>query len=97
MKRTFDKDFLVGELKLPYNALEDHIIDNGRWSIHHEIIFGHEGKFYQANYSVGATECQWERPWEHVDKVVCTEVEKKQVMVEKWVPVEKEVSPNEMR
>lgn len=83
----FKKEFLRDELDLPYNAIENHVIDNSRWSIQHEIIFEHEGKFYQAYYSVGATECQDERPWEYEDEVECTEVVKQEVTRMEWVPV----------
>lgn len=89
MVKTFDKDYLVNELDLPWTAEEDHIVDNGRWPIYHEIIFkDKDGKHYSTGYSVGATECQEERPWEYESHVECTEVEKRQVMVEKWVPVD---------
>ena len=83
----FRTDFLINELDLPYGAVEDKIIDNSRWSIHHEIIFEHEGKFYRARYSVGATESQDERPWEYEDEVNCTEVIQQEVKVMAWVPV----------
>jgi hypothetical protein len=88
--RTFDRKFLRDELDLPYNAIEDAVTDNSRWSIQHEIIFEYEGKFYSASYSVGATEMQDESPWEYEDEVKCYEVEKKQVMVERWVSKEAE-------
>jgi hypothetical protein len=82
------KEILVNNLDLPWSAIEDSVIDNSRWSIDHEIIFEYQGKFYRAYYSVGATEMQMEKPWEYEDTVECTEVAKKQVMVEQWVPVE---------
>ena len=88
IKRTFDTEFLLNELDLPCNVIEDHVVDNSRWSIDHKIIFEYEGKFYKTYYSVGATECQDESPWEYKDKVECIEVEKKQVMVEQWVAKE---------
>lgn len=85
----FKTDFLRDELDLPYSAVEDEIIDNSRWSIHHAIIFEHDGKFYRTYYSVGATECQDEGPWEYEDEVDCTEVTQKEVTVMAWVPVER--------
>jgi hypothetical protein len=87
-KKVFTKDYLKNELELPYSAIYDEICDNSRWSIYHICVFENDGKFYQAGYSVGATECQDESPWEYEDNVECTEVELKNVMVEKWVPVE---------
>lgn len=90
MKKVFTKEFLMDELDLPYSALEDTIYDTSRWSIHHKIIFEHEGKFYQTYYSEGATEMQDESPWEYKDKIECYEVIKKKVMVEQWVVVDDE-------
>lgn len=75
-------------MDLPESALEDKILENTRWSIIHEIIFEYEGKFYRTHYSIGATECQYETPWEYDNEVICTEVEKKPVVVEQWIPVE---------
>ena len=49
-----------------------------------------KGKFYMTTYSVGATEMQWEKPWEYEEEVECTEVELKEVKVKKWIPVEDE-------
>lgn len=88
MTKDFSRDYLVNELDLPFTAVEDNIIDNSRWSIRHKIVFKDvDGKFYQTTYSVGATECQEERPWEYESTVKCTEVAKKPVVVEQWVPV----------
>ncbi|KAF6630589.1 hypothetical protein H6F38_14270 [Paenibacillus sp. EKM208P] len=75
----FKKNFLINELDLPYSALVDDITDTSRWSIHHEIVFEHEGKFYQTHYSEGATEMQDESPWEYEEDVDCDEVELKEV------------------
>ncbi|MGV6935908.1 hypothetical protein ACWA2B_10375 [Paenibacillus sp. CMM36] len=83
----FKKNYLINELNLPDTALVDEIIDTSRWSIHHSIIFEHQGKFYQTHYSEGATEMQDESPWEYEEDVDCDEVELKEVKVMKWVPV----------
>ena len=83
----FKKDFLVDEMDLPWSAIENKVIETSRWSIYHKIIFEHEGKFYQTYYSVGATECQDETPWEDEDEVDCEEVVQKEVLVKQWVPV----------
>lgn len=81
------KEYLIEELGLPYEALEDDIIDAGRWNTVHEIIFqDKDGKCYRTWYSRGSTEMQWERPWEYEgDEIECTEVEQKEVKVLKWV------------
>lgn len=88
--KVFSKDYLKNELGLPYGAIKDDIIDNSRWSIRHEIVFSDKGKFYRTSYSVGATECQDESPWEYDAEIECTEVELKKVMVTKWVDKEVE-------
>lgn len=87
-KKIFSKDYLMDELDLPYTAISDKIIDTSRWSVLHKIVFEDNGKFYSTTYSVGATEMQDERPWEYQTKVECTEVELKEVIVKKWIPVE---------
>ncbi len=47
MTRKFDKRYLVDELELPWNAIEDTIIDTGRWTITHKILFqDKDGKYY---------------------------------------------------
>ena len=79
------RDYLKNELDLPYTAIKDTITDTRRWSVDHEIIFLHDGKYWQTHYSVGATEQQDESPWEYDTEVECTEVELKEVTVTKWV------------
>lgn len=89
MIKTFSKEYLMNELRLPYEAIRDKVIDNSRWSIFHEIVFeDRDGKHYRTTYSVGATECQDEAPWEYDDQIECTEVEQKEVTIMDWVPVE---------
>jgi hypothetical protein len=82
----FKTSYLKSELSLPYSALVDDITDTSRWSVHHKIVFEHEGKFYQTHYSEGATEQQDESPWEYEEDVDCVEVELKEVKIMKWVP-----------
>lgn len=84
----FEREFLVDELDLPGSAKEDKVVETSRWSTFHEIVFYHEGKYYQTGYSVGSTEYQDERPWEDQNEVDCTEVELREVLVKQWVPVE---------
>ncbi len=91
MKRIFTKELLIDELDLPYNrdiVKSDEPIDTSRWSISHELVFKYEGKFYMTYYSVGATECQDESPWEFEESVDCFEVELKEVVVKKWVTID---------
>ena len=50
------KDALIDESDR-IKVVQDDIIDNGRWSIHHTMVFKDmtTGKFYEIDYSVGAT------------------------------------------
>jgi hypothetical protein len=83
------KDLLLDECDESFKLIEDKITSNGRWSIHHTMIFEHNGKFYQTRYSVGATEYQDERPFQDSpDEVECDEV----VPVEKTIIVYKKVT-----
>lgn len=79
------KDFLMGELGLPDNAIKDTIVDTSRWSEIHEIVFAYDDKFYETGYSQGLTEMQDESPWEYEDEIECYEVELKEVTVKKWI------------
>jgi len=84
--KTFTKEYLMEELDLPDNAIEDKIIDTTRWSVLHDIIFkDKDGKHYSGNYSCGATEQQDESPWEYDKEVVCVEVEEKIVQRKEWI------------
>ncbi len=87
-KIYLSKDFMREALCLPYDAIEDNIIDNTRWSIIHEIIFEYNNKFYRTEYSIGATEMQDECPWDYMDEVECEEVIQKPITVMSWTPVE---------
>ena len=89
--KVFSKDYLMDELDLPWcNTIFDRIVNTTRWSIIHEIVFEDKGKFYRTTYSVGATEMQWEKPWEYEEEVECEEVELREVTVKKWIPVEEQ-------
>ena len=83
----FKKDFLYDELGLPQSAIEDRIVNHSRWSVHHEIIFEYQGKYYKTYYSVGATEYQDEWPWKYDDEVECVEVVQVEKTVKVWQPV----------
>lgn len=87
VKVKFSKKYLRNELDLPYGAIEDKIIDTSRWSIHHNIIFADNGKFYSTWYSKGATEIQDEEPWEYDDEIECTEVHIVEKLMKVWEPI----------
>jgi nitrogen fixation protein len=70
-----------------YTKLADRMIDKSRWSIHHELIFKFEDKFYIAPYSRGATEYQDEVPWQYEkDEVLCYEAEQQEIKKFIYVP-----------
>lgn len=70
---------LVGDAVDGYEIIYDKIDGNSRWSIIHEMVFKFDGKFYMTSYSVGATECQDESPYEFDDdEIECKEVFQKQ-------------------
>jgi len=85
--RKFSKLLMV-QMGLPEAAMEDEIIDHTRWSVVHRIIFGFEGKFYEAGYSVGATESQDETPWQFEEVIECHEVKLVERAVQVWEQVE---------
>jgi hypothetical protein len=83
----FKTKFLKEELDLPYSAVEDWITGHGRWNVHHAIVFKYDDTFYMANYSVGATEMQDERPWEYEDEVECMPVKQVEKIIKGWEPL----------
>ena len=91
--KTFKREYLIEELDLPYSAVEETIISQSRWLTHFQIIFKDpaDGKFYQTTYSAGSTECQDYTPWEDEEEIETTEVELRDVVVKRYVPV---TSPN---
>ena len=88
-KIKLPKEYMLEEILWGDGTIvEDNIVDNSRWSIHHELIFNHEGKVYRTYYSVGATEQQDEGPWEYDgDEIECDEVVAKEIVRTEWVAV----------
>lgn len=66
--KAFSREYLVGELGLPYDndgiVINDEITGMERWYTVHELTFRDPatGKVYKCFYSAGATEAQDERP-----------------------------------
>ena len=87
-----DRETVVDLWDLPYEGnpdedveiVEDEITGNGRWSIRHKLIVRIKDKYYQTDYSVGATESQEERPWELSKEVEFTEVHQVEKVVKVW-------------
>jgi hypothetical protein len=87
--RTFSKEYLL-DLDLPNNEIQDEIYQTRRWSVDHSCIFEDptDYTFWEVCYSVGATENQYEMPWEYDDEIVGVQVEKRTVTTMKWVVIE---------
>lgn len=92
--KKFKKAYLMDELDLPYGGksnpyfVESNLIDTSRWSIGYELIFkDKDGTIWATEYNVGATELQEEGPWEFEDEIECTQVELKEIVVRRYVPV----------
>jgi len=47
-----------------------------------------DGKFWMVRYSVGATESQFEDPWDYEETIEGHTVELKDVVVKQWVKTE---------
>lgn len=70
----FDTEFLAEGL-YGKDTIVNEIIGRNRWSIQHRRVFKFDGKFYETFYSVGATECQEEHPYQYdPDVIECKEV-----------------------
>jgi hypothetical protein len=83
----FSKEFLQDD---GGDTVYDKIVGRRRWSLDHERVFRHEGRFFRTRYRIGATESQDEQPYEHEDdEIECVEV----FPVEKTVIVYEETQP----
>ena len=93
MERLFKKEFLqedvLEEVNSDVKIVQDEVIDFGRWSVLHDLVFGYENKFWNVSYSRGATEQQYESPFEHdSDEISCTEVQPIQKTITTYIPVD---------
>jgi hypothetical protein len=70
-----------------YRVIEKSITDTGRWSIRYSQVFEYDGNFYLTRFSVGATECQDEVPYEDQgDEITVTQVYPVKKTVIAYVP-----------
>ena len=67
-KKEFMQEVAYDEVE-GVKIIENNIIDNSRWSTIHKIVFSFNGKFYESNYSIGATEQQDESPYHRILRV----------------------------
>lgn len=72
-----------------FEVVENEQVDTSRWSIIYNLVFKFDDKYYRTSYSVGATECQDESPFEYdPDEIECEEVVPKETVVTKYVKKE---------
>ena len=77
------------EFPVNFEMVQSELVDTSRWSNIHEVVYKDldSGKFYSSTYSVGATECQDESPYENDgDEIEFTEVVPKEVIEIEYVP-----------
>lgn len=87
-KKKFLLEVLYGDHGDNIEVISDEIDGTRRWSIDHTMVFRIDDRYYETNYSCGATECQDEHPWEYdEDDIECIEV----------VPVTKTITVYEAR
>lgn len=91
--KTFTREYLLEELDLPYGCeggkiISNEIVDQGRWTTMHNIIFQLKGQPEDEAYSVcyerGSTEHQEVAPWEDQDEVECAIVHRTTKTIEVW-------------
>lgn len=75
----FNKEDLVelldGGSHGDFEEIENNLYDASRWSLIYNLVFKFKDKYYQTEYSVGATESQDESPFEYEpDEIECREV-----------------------
>lgn len=68
-------------------AVDEQIIDQSRWSTFYEYVVPYQGKHYNVVRTRGSTEHQEVDPYDDYEKVPLIEVELKEVITKKWMPV----------
>ena len=88
-KSTDLRDLVYEEEPEGFTLVEETLVDTGRWSAKHELVFSFSDEsgteFYKVGYSRGLTEHQDEQPFEHDgDYVPCVPVKLVQKTVDVW-------------
>lgn len=86
------RDFTVSELEdldLPWSNLGSEVVSEHRWYTRRTAVFEYEGAFWQVEYMDPATELQGGQDTWDSDIVKATQVEKRPVTVERWLPIDK--------
>ena len=80
------------DFDLNLKLIQEEIVYTSRWTIINERIYQNldDNTYWQTNYSVGATECQDESPYEYDgDEIEFTQVFPKEVVTTVYVAKEK--------
>ncbi len=89
-KKKFDTKYLMEELDLPYNTVNHTLFHVGNWMLFHEIVFqDKDGAYWQTHYYTEVTEDECKSFWKRQEQMNCIEVEKREITVTRWTPVEK--------
>lgn len=78
------------ELDVPWDMVTEEITDQSRWETYHTGVFRDPETelYYEIDWAMGSTENQENDLWNGESTVLATQVELKEVLVEKWVPVD---------
>lgn len=79
----WEDDWFEGEQRVNFRLIHSELVDTTRWSHIHERVYWDldNDKYWQTTYSVGATECQDESPYEWEKEVELVEVKPVEVKV----------------
>lgn len=86
--RRFTEEELE-ELDARYSPVDEEIVGRTRWGVLYDTVFKDEnGEYWQFTWEDGATESQDYDSFDFEDYITATKVERKSIVVDKWVPVE---------
>ncbi len=73
-----------GDFYPEIEIIEDNIYSHGRWTVTHEVVFQMGNKFFGIHYYAAATEYQES----DYPEQIALRLEKKEVTIEQYVPLE---------
>lgn len=83
------KEIVWGSPYEGYTPIQTTLEDTSRWSIHYTMVFSFEGRFYEIDYSEGATESQYEPAFHYSPDICeCFEVERVEVVKTEYRRIE---------
>lgn len=86
--RLFSRDELA-DMDVPFDVVYEEIREQNRWSTYYTGVFRdpETEKYYEIDWERGSTEYQDPDIWGGEDEILATEVEYKEVLEWKWVPL----------